>query len=371
MKIVQIIPHFPPNSHGIGDHAFQLGEQLLNDYAVMSSFIATPNGYSESRTPILIHDRFMGRKLPDYNPQALLDLLPLDTSAIIVHFGFYVCPLLCALQEAKALRKFKLLVLFHEVLLQAGWRLSVRDNLKRFLPGKTPGGYRGRYGFIRMADVLLTNNSKFQRFLAQYTHKPIIKIINFSTIGEPDDITPLSLRKRYGIVFGTRGTRLRSYFRLQKLIKVCQALQITTIYDVGPTHSLKLSELMGIEVICMGVQPPQAVSQIMSQTFAGFFDYSHNPGTFGKSGVFAAYSAHGILPISATYDPSERDGLEFERHYITPESSVIYGPASQLQRIATNAHQWYANHKLKIHAQVFAANLLNQDEVSSIPLAKS
>jgi len=74
----------------------------------------------------------------------------------------------------------------------------------------------------------------------------------------------------------------------------------------------------------------------------------------GKSTIFAAYCAHGLLPVSAKGSKLPVDGIESGKHYWIPDS---LNNLDEVQAIAQNAHQWYQPHSLSLQAKTFAINL--------------
>ncbi|OPF20323.1 hypothetical protein B1L04_02690 [Microcystis aeruginosa KW] len=168
-------------------------------------------------------------------------------------------------------------------------------------------------------------------------------------MGEPQCILPLKERPPYLIVFGSKHNRPLVYTKFSKnLLKACRALGIERIYDVGYPCDLSTTEgqFKGIEIIPMGFQPHQVVSELMLTSRGGFLDYSRFPRDLGKSTVFAAYAAHGLVPVLTDYNPSEADGVENNKHYLVADENLSSLDLTQLQQVADNAHRWYQDHNL-------------------------
>jgi hypothetical protein len=388
MKIVQVIRYLPPYAHGIGDYAISLGEKLWSDYGILSYFISSPEDIRRSE-PIFIQNRFIGMSLPDYRPDSLLSQFPQDATAVVVHFDFYLCPWLKAFRALKRSKPIKIIVIFHEVIPRLSWYEYIRSTVKQVLPAKDPGRYRGRMGFVKLADVILTNTDRFQKLVSQWVDTPVIKVLNFSTVGELEPAQLLRQRSHRLVVFGTEGTRHRAYYcHRGAILSCCQQLGITEIYDIGPWTRLQFPKLPGISIVKLGDLPSQEVSQILADSFAGFLDYSHQPGTLGKSSIFAAYCAHGLVPVSATYDPSEADGVELNQHYISAKDIITKDTLAKdiiakdmlakdtfatrkyqdlssekslktFEKVAKNAHTWYQTHTLKKGTKVFVSCLFS------------
>jgi hypothetical protein len=92
-------------------------------------------------------------------------------------------------------------------------------------------------------------------------------------------------------------------------------------------------------------------------SIAGFFDY--NPDFLAKSGIFAAYCAHGLLPVSARCSALPVDSIEAGKHYWMPDGSTTGLKELELQAIANNAHTWYQTHNLSVQARIFYKHLTN------------
>jgi hypothetical protein len=159
------------------------------------------------------------------------------------------------------------------------------------------------------------------------------------------------------VVFGGCSTRRKVYQNSStELSHTCQLLEIERILDIGPPTGLTLSAIGGVPVVEMGQLPAPKVSDILSHSLAGFFDYI--PGYLAKSTIFAAYCVHGLLPISSRYNPSRSDGIEEGKHYWIPEARVTgLEFLKELQVIVDNARTWYLDHQLSVQAEIFAKQL--------------
>ena len=361
MKIIQIVHHLPPEPSGTGDYSLRLADKLLKDYGIFTQFIH----YGEQSQFEPVINGFSVTRLPERTPKAFLSLFPENIEGIILHYNFTGSWLLEALQSARRLRRFKLVVMFQELIRKYpnsypnfSLKRKIAFHLRQFLPARDLDSLTAR-GFARTADAVLTDTARFQAILSKWLKRPVTCIPDFSTIGEPEQVPPLVERDRRMIVFGTLYSRPRIYKEFFKeLLRSCQILGIEEIYDLGPSFDLNLPEFSGVHVVEMGEQPPEVISQLMLTSLAGFFDYSLWPGDLGKSTVFAAFCAHGLIPVSSQYNPSEATGLEINKHYVVPDKQLKNMNLRQLQSIADNARQWYGTHTLTENAKVFASCLL-------------
>lgn len=185
--------------------------------------------------------------------------------------------------------------------------------------------------------------------------QPVHRLSIFSNMGEPDTVPSLIERKHRIVIFGGSARRRVYQNSLKALVQSCETLGIEEICDIGPPLHLKETmDFSGIPLVEMGFQSQESISQILLTSIAGCLDYTPFPGDLSKSGVFAAYCAHGMLPICTCYNPSEADGLHLHQHYLSLDEDLTVLDPTALQTIATSAHQWYQSHSLSATASQFA-----------------
>jgi len=293
------------------------------------------------------------------DPRVLSSLITPDCLGVLLHYNcrHYDVPhwLLRVLQYLTKTRDFQLIILVHEF--SATYtRKGIIFPAFRFLLTS--------YQILRLADSIVTTTSRIENIVSRLTGKTeVICLPNFSTMGEPQCIPPLKERPPYLIVFGSQHTRPLVYTKFSKnLLKACRALGIERIYDVGYPCDLSTTEgqFKGIEIVPMGFQSNQVVSELMLTSRGGFLDYSRFPRDLGKSTVFAAYAAHGLVPVLTDYNPSEADGVENNKHYLVADENLSSLDLTQLQQIADNAHRWYQDHNL-IKVAKFYGSYFNPD----------
>ncbi|MBD2075253.1 glycosyltransferase family 1 protein [Phormidium sp. FACHB-592] len=358
MDILQIYPRLPPTIDGIGDYAMTLAKGL-SQCNIRTYFMTAHQEkmFGDERFPIV--------PLHTHSPQAFVDAIPQHIQAVILHFSDYPYDakrgipvwLVRALETMKQQRSLRLLVMFHEFpsfyLLKKTfylfpWQRSVAWQL------------------AQLADVIITNNAVTKTLIAKYflakdKQPPILNLPVFSNIGELEKLLPLEQRQRRLIVFGTPGRRARIYQRSQAMLKnCCQLLGIEEICDIGSPLHLDQSTLAGIPLVEMGEQPAARISQLMSDSLAGIV-YSTDNGRLAKSGVFATYCAHGLVPIVTQEKATLLDGLQAETNFLFAGMQAESLAMERLQAIADAAHQWYVTHN---QASTFKSFLLQLSALS-------
>jgi hypothetical protein len=160
---------------------------------------------------------------------------------------------------------------------------------------------------LQVARVSFTSNAKYMRRLEKMsgTGTPPVKIPIFSNIGEPDNLRPLAGRSRRLVIFGQLVTRIRLYReQRQALESICQKLRIESVVDVGSGQSDYIpAALAGIAVKSTGWMEEDSLSKLMADSIAGIIGYW--PDVWEKSGVLAAYEAHGLVPILVELEPRQ------------------------------------------------------------------
>lgn len=353
MQIIQIVPRLPPYTDGVGDYAIALATQLRAEHDIHTHFLSFQLGLTLA--PEIAG--FPVSSLPAHTVAAFLDSLP-PAAAILLHYSNYPYVLKpwqaphwlpTALAQALKQRSLRLVTMFHE--------LPTLKLKSLRLPNPVQGQVSRR--LAQLSQAVVTDSARFQAALSRWSTSEIPCIPDFSTIGEPKTVPPLAQRQRQLVIFGGNDRNRIYQQHRAALIATCQQLQIQEICDVGRDLGLNPNDFGPVQLTQLGFQPAEAVSQLMLNSFAGMIDYSRFPGDLGKSTVFAAFTSHGVLPLSTVYNPSEQDGLFLNQHYLVPGPDLGTLTIETAQAIATRAYHWYTNHSLSKNAAVFA-QLLTQ-----------
>jgi hypothetical protein len=360
MQIIQIVSRLPPAIDGVGDYAYLLAKQLRAKHDIHTVFVVCdprplkiksddhstsfqpqPSAQNEEENAgILNHgtqsvappttgrglrnnlDGFPICQLKEQSAGELLQLLlePQMPGTLLLQYVGYGyqkrgCPLwllhgLLAWknQSQKLHRTHHLLTMFHElnasgpVWSSPFWTAPVQKWIAKSL------SRLGNHSFtnLNIYAGILQKSTGHDR--ADFTVLPV-----FSNLGEPKFLPAWDERQPKMIVFGSAGWRQKIYSECRNsLEKACQTLQLNEIVDIGapvdiPDFSVPVSR--------RGVLQSTEASREMSNARAGFFAYPIN--CLGKSGIFAAYAAHGLAPV--TYEQSDTvndDGLSLNNHFI-------------------------------------------------------
>lgn len=360
MSIISIVPRLPPAIDGVGDYALRLAHQLRQDVQIKTHFIVGDANWRDDRSIAAFTASPVSSRSAEALRSALLEAPPSTT--VLLHYvghGYAKrgCPfwLINALEQWKSTHPdLRLVTMFHE-LYAVGvpwkydfWLSFAQQNLAARV--------------ARLSDRCLTSGQRYAKTLDRLSngkHVQVPTLPIFSNVGEPRLVLPLVKRQPRLVIFGQYHTKARVYREcLSSLAAVCQALDLQEIWDLGPATGLSPAFVQTIPVVEIGPRSATEISDILATSVAGFLHY--DPRRLAKSGVFAAYCAHGLLPINHQSTMQDIDGLELGTHYwaATPDVSAT-NSVNPPQTIADNAFAWYQTHNLATQAQHFAECLLD------------
>jgi hypothetical protein len=348
-RLLQIVPHLPPPNEGVGDYALALARALAGMGIATTFLVPGPERPESGRIPV--------RALPVPSSEALAAALAAwsnerpEDAAVLVHYANYAyerrgCPEWLVgglLRWRSRAGRTRLLSFFHEVYASGPpWRRSF---------WLSPTQRRLAAALARASDRVATSLELYRDLLARWVPAEAIAILPvLSNVGELAAPVPLAARRRRLVVFGGHGTRARAYGKGGgALAAACAALGIEEIADIGPESGVQAApgRVAGIAVARLGELPAAAVSARLAESLAGFV--VHREEFLGKSGVFAAYCAHGMLPVAGCGGSA---GLAW-----APSAEASDTCDSALQTRADAAFSWYAGHSLARQAEAFRALL--------------
>ena len=335
MRVVHVVPHLPSAIEGVGGYAAALGRALAAG-GVGSCFLGA--AALERRPAAMAHQ-----------------LSALGAAVVLLHYVNYgYAPRGCPWWLVRGVARWRaggpgrrLVTYFHEVYASGPpWRSSFWSSpLQRHLAAR----------LLRASDGAATSLALYGRILARWRPPaPVMVTPVFSTVGDPAAVPPPTERRpRTMLVFGGAGNRRRAYGELRgALIAACRGLEVAEIVDLGPSLAADLpARLDGLPVRALGTLPAAAAGEVLLRSYAGFLGYP--AALLPKSTVFAAYCAHGVVPVCA-----------WPRRWRGPAAAPP--PCWQPGRepapadpdgLAARARAWYGEHDLAHQAVRFRALL--------------
>jgi hypothetical protein len=183
-----------------------------------------------------------------------------------------------------------------------------------------------------------------------------------SNVGEPSVVPSPEERRRNIVVFGQPGTEDKVYREPWGALSasVVETLGIKGIIDIGRRKTVPPRFVGAAPVMTMGQLAPDRVSRELVSCRFGLLNY--DIARLQKSGVFAAYAAHGVIPICIGSQAKPPVGLEEGQHFLAWPPNVIPDHGMMQRRLA----RWYEDHSIGKHAEALASWCRSERPISGI-----
>lgn len=329
--ILHLATAIPPVVCGVGDYAFQVNRTLGQNWGLNPRLHAPRPSEPTSGKVTNLKDALRSARI-----------------VILQYSGYayqrYGAPLWLArtLSEWKAAASSRRLVTtFHELYAMgkpwstAFWTSASQRYVVREL--------------VRISDAVMTTTLRQAAILRSWNSRIEIAILPVpSNVGELPEDQVARPRENMLVAFGQFGTRERLYLNnAHGWALVRKSMPRAVIHDVGSPTGLPIAELTGLRCEAHGELPPSRISELFQAARFGVLDY--NRSTLDKSGVFASYCAHGIVPIVFRHATPPSSALLEREHFLTPSSAQPCD--AETSGISRNAHGWYSRHNLAEHAR--------------------
>jgi hypothetical protein len=357
--LIQLVPRRTVEPNGVGDYASALARVLSARSGITSVFLSGEP--SANATPL---DEWKTVALPRRKSRLLADTIgqlsaEIGACAVLLHFSGYGYHNRGApLWLVQGLRiwswrrdRVPLLTIFHELYAtgrpwqSAFWLCPVQKQIARSV--------------LKLSSVAITPTELYGKRLSDWGDGKAVKIMPmpvFSNVGEPGCGSPPCARPATAVVFGLAGVEERVFgIYRPEIERMIPALGIEKILDVGPRFSSTPSTLGGVPVISKGVLPRHEVSELLQHARFGFVAYPLD--FIGKSGVFAAYAAHGVVPIVLSEIQGSFDGLQPTRDFLDGLRLLTGVDADALASIQWKLFTWYRSHSLSVQGDFLASSM--------------
>lgn len=363
MRILQLVPSFSPQMCGVGDYASILGETLLRDHGVFSRFLVS----SPEWLPGMKTDPQRITALHRQSDSALDQQLAhesRDSSGLLIHYSGYGyarrgAPLWLARTAGRFRRthpNIPLHIMFHELSSLGNWRSSSFWNwpLQQWIVARLT---------LLASGTVFTNREDYARQIRGWQSKkvtPVQVLPVFSNLGEPEQLPSWETNEPAMAFFGWRIPDSKAPEFIQRLRSAINALGVKKLHVFR--HPLPAGTELPIPVETHEVLPPDRVSALLSACRYAFSDY--NPDFLGKSGLFAAFAAHGLTTILHQGVGSLPDGIKVGKQVLSVADPQTLQNAAGYPEVANHLQTWYRHHDRRTTASVYAEAI--QNGVSSL-----
>ena len=344
MNIIQLVPSLDP-SDGVGNYATLLAKALHSQTGILNRMIVARPGDRNSEFPVMV--------LASQTSEAVAAMLSRasGTGGVLIvhlsHYGFAErgTPLWLVRGLERWIRlcpAAQLIVMFHELYATSQpWRSSFwLSPVQKWITRR----------LLELCDSAVTTTERYETALLNWRPNVALRRLPmFSTVGEPALVLPPADRANVAVVFGRAGVEDWLYGRrASDLAELVTKLNIERIIDIGP-RSRPVPAMIGhVPVEIRGVLPADSISNILQDARYGFIAYP--PDLLGKSTTFAAYAAHGVLPILLGRNTRENPGQEplflcdKALRSFSPEQSLVF---------QARLRDWYASHSITNQSKVW------------------
>lgn len=272
---------------------------------------------------------------------------PAEDCSVVLHYSGYgygdrgLCFWL--LRELKDLRKrrgdsLRLVIVFHELFATgAPWQSAFwLSKPQAFIARRLAG----------LADAIWTNTELHAAWLRDAVSRgtPVHARPVFSNVGEPEAVPDLNARSPVAVVFGSAATRQRAFDALQENPLDLRELGVEELVEAGGGGPSRHGP-NSLPCRHMGRLDIEALRSLLHGSRFGLLDYPAH--YLAKSGVFAAYAAHGCAVLNTRAPAPDSDGLVAGEHYLP--LALVGGADLSLeahQRRAHRLHRWYQAHRV-------------------------
>lgn len=355
VKILQIVPFLPPSMSGVGDYALILAQGLRERSGIQTTFAVS---HWDAETGVKI-DGFPIVYLEHTFPK-LLDLLRSFDAVLLSYVGYGYEKRGCPLWLKQGLVAWKkecpgsfLLTFFHELYAfgkpwqSSFWTHPLQKSICRSI--------------ARLSNEVVTNRIASAEILGKMRGcKDVRHLPVFSNVGEPPELLPFKSRKRRLVLFGGEGWRRTALGQDCEALKAaCRHCEITEAVEIGPGSTG--IPVLGMEWRQLGPLPAAEVSGWLSSSLVGFLCYESS--YLEKSGIFAAYAAHGLVPVLPDRcDYPNTLGLGKGRHFLTAGTERF--DEDTLRAISANVFAWYQSHSIPRQIEMFGDLFHSFDRLS-------
>lgn len=339
--VTQIVTGLPPKIDGVGDYSFLLA-QKLREFGVESRFLV---GRSPSTSLPASLDGFAIDVLGSATAEELEKyLLASGCSTVLVQFSGYSYARwgLCwwLVEGLIGWRKLRtdgrLITVFHELYATGPiWQTSFWTSWPQ---------RRIARRLVAASDRMLTTSEIVADHIREWEpQRPLFVLPVFSNVGELAAPRKLSERAPWAVVFGQPARRQRVYERLADMSDVLrdglQHFGIRRIIDIGPQMpNPDCVSILPVET--HGPLNAAQVSAILGNARIGFVDYPLH--VFTKSGIVAAYLAHGLLVVNFSSAGSLPRDLREGTHFVHTDRFAT--SRLDAEAIAAEGYAWYRRH---------------------------
>lgn len=329
-------------SGGVADYVALLGRELVR-HGFVQRYVVTGAANGRRPTARLFAGRDDVRLLTSPCAAELAaTLVDLRPAAVLLHYsGYGFARRGAPLWLVRGLRTWKrvqpqarLVTMFHETWAcsrlpwqSSFWLSAVQRSCVRQIAGFT--------------DTAVTSTSTYAQsvrpFLPEGT--PLYVQPIFSNVGEPEAVPPFAERDPVAVVFGLAGHRRRLWQTFRPWFDRLPGLGIERLVEIGAEPEATRHLEWPLPTERLGRLSAAEVSARLLRARFGLIDC--DPARITGSGVFSAFAAHGVIPVT-TWNSRDLTDSKCGSWIICLGDRADLPPGPHA---TTAAHRWYEPHR--------------------------
>jgi hypothetical protein len=342
-RILQIVPRAPGPHEGVGDYALNLAERLSSEYEMETIFAAAETN-SSSR---------VGNFAVITPLDATVERACADCRSIVLHYVNYgyhkrglPVRLPLFLRRLRAISQGRLITIFHELYASsAPWRSAFwLQRWQKSIARKV----------VRVSDACVVSSEVMRDMLLQVAPGTTISVHPVvSTLGEPAISPDQFVRRdphRWAIFGGTHLIKrsLNSFRR--SMDDIPDSLAPRELFILGGRDDdemrREIDQIRNMDCYYHPAVEADFASQLLSSCSFGWIDYFHHPdvpaAVILKSGSFASYCAHGVVPVfpHAASEISLR-GDSLPGPYFVETNRTNLPALTDRAKLSADIYEWY------------------------------
>jgi hypothetical protein len=352
IRLIHIAPELPPTVGGLADYATILNQRLIevSDGAlepVMVHAGKAPAETIEVACPVADVSGSRSAAILANAIRGLTDDTDDRTVVLLEYSGYGYAKRGAPLWLARGLRQVcgengvPLLTMFHEISASSWkpwtstfWLSPLQSWVARQIAQCSVG----------MMTTHPTGAETLRQFVDANTPVNVCPV--FSNVGEPEERPTFEARAPQAVIFGGSRTKTALYDTHRDATQTAlENWAIDTVIDVGPSDAVVLDALE-TKVNIRGLQPARTISNLLLDARIGLLHYPAAYAT--KSGILAAYMAHGVVPVLVAPEPFG-GRLKAGTHFVVPKLEVSTAATAE------HASRWYDRHA---HSRIAARRML-------------
>jgi hypothetical protein len=352
--LLQILPRIPPPSCGVGDYALRLAEALTGAGGPPSVYITAQNQLCLRSEDPLLQSVVTTPHSKTGLFEAWQSFAASPPQSILLHYsGYGYAKRGAPFWLLRAVRHFRRqypsvpwLTMFHEVAASgpvttsAFWLQPLQEHIAKKI--------------FQLSTVAFTNCSVNANHLLQLAPQEKVKLSIlpvFSNFGELATPPPPTNRLPHLILFSSNlAGRPPSQDFWNNLSATIARLSVTQVTIIG--RPVASPPPLSVPLVQTGFLDVSEVSALLATTRFGYAYYA--PLMFGRSTIFAAFAANGVIPIVPNSSVTLPEDLRQTEHFLSSSDDQLQW---DLKKIQSNLIQWYRPHNLAATAQAYLASL--------------